>query len=301
MSVSHPMASEIHQVDELGRLYLALRHQLDPDPRTAAVEARLLLAHAVERSPDWVLAHPKYRLSAAQKQALQAALARLADGEPLPVILGRWEFFGLSLRVTPEVLIPRPETELLVETAIQWLTAHPHRRRMVDVGTGSGCIAISLATRFPDLRVVASDISLTALQVARENARQHRVRSQVKFVQAHLLAAAGVFDLICANLPYIPSDTLQHLEVFGREPTLALNGGQDGLALIRPLLQQAPSHLAPGGLLLMEIEASQGAAVQQIVRRVFPAARISLQRDLANKDRLLVVQDQAATVQDQHP
>ncbi len=145
------------------------------------------------------------------------SLARLELGESFPYVLGHWEFFGLDFEVTPDVLIPRPETELLVEKAIAWLQESPVRRRVADVGTGSGAIAVSIAVNVPDARVLATDISHKALEVARKNAIKFDVSNQIDFVQCDLLpphiaslATELHFDLICANLPYIPTATLRH-------------------------------------------------------------------------------------------
>lgn len=212
-------------------------------------------------------------------------------GEPLPYVLGQWEFFGLGFLVTPDVLIPRPETELLVEGAISWLRDHPDRRSAADIGTGSGCIAISLAVHVRDLQVWAGDISQAALEVAKMNARQHEVEKRITFAQSDLLSGTKEpFDLVCANLPYIPTETLRRLPVYGREPDLALDGGSTGIFQIRRLIQETRAKLSPGGKLLLEIEARQGGEASQIAREAFPEARIQVIPDLAGHDRLLIVE-----------
>ncbi|RME87431.1 MAG: peptide chain release factor N(5)-glutamine methyltransferase, partial [Anaerolineae bacterium] len=237
----------------------ALTARLNPHSETPALDAQVLLAHVTGKPRAWVLAHPDVPLTPEQERALKAALSRIERGEPLPYVLGHWEFYGLDFLVTPDVLIPRPETELLVEHAIEWLTAHPERRLAADVGTGSGCIAIALAVHVPDLSVIATDISAAALEVARRNARRLDVGERIRFICCDLLPEPSEpLDLLCANLPYIPSATLRDLDVYRREPTLALDGGPDGLDLIRRLLTIAPRYLSPGGLILLEIEASQG-------------------------------------------
>lgn len=262
----------------------------------------MLLANILQKPRAWILAHPEYELDDHQTSQLKSALVRLYAGEPLPYIIGHWEFFGLDFLVTPAVLIPRPETEMLVERALEWLRCFPERRRAVDVGTGSGCIAISLAKQIPDLHVVALDRSFSALQIAAQNAHRQAVYERVTFVQADMLGSlvpfrfqAGIprgdyrFDLIVANLPYIPSDTLSQLAIFGKEPQIALDGGIDGLEGIRRLLPQVAQRLAPGGLLLLEIEATQGRAANLLAQKLFPAAQISLHQDLSGKDRLICV------------
>jgi len=259
---------------------------------TPALDAQVLLAHILGRSRTWVLAHPEASLNLEQHATLERKAARLIRGEPLPYVLGHWEFFGMDFTVGSQILIPRPETELLVEQALIWLRAQPRRRWAVDVGTGSGCIALALARHCADLQIIASDISSAALELARENRRRHALTGRVELIQADLLPAlAHPVDLICANLPYIASSKLASLQVSLWEPRLALDGGQDGLSLLRRLLMQAPGHLKPGGLLLMEIEASQGEKVYCLARQAFPQAKIDTLSDLAGRERLARVQN----------
>jgi release factor glutamine methyltransferase len=263
---------------------------------TAQLDASVLLAHILKRPRTWVLAHPELVLTEPQQEQLRAALARLEEGEPFPYVLGRWEFFGMEFEVTPEVLIPRPETELLVEMAIAWLQESPVRRTVADVGTGSGVIAVSIAVHVPDAYILATDISPAALEVARSNARKFHVKDRVEVVQCDLLPARPeIFsteqhlDLLCANLPYIPTETLHDLPIYGREPTLALDGGEDGLDLFRRLMKRAPEWLAPNGLILLEIEASRGLQALSLAYDMFSEAEIHLHRDLTGQDRLLEI------------
>jgi len=248
------------------------------------------MGHVLGRTRTWVLSHPEAHLSSDQEHDLRDALTRLEAGQPLPYVLGHWEFYGLDFIVTPDTLIPRPETELLVEQALSWSHTKTKRLRAVDIGTGSGCIAISLALDASNVHVMGCDISLTALQVAKANASTHRVAGKVDFVQCDLLPPVKVhFDLICANLPYIPTETLHSLKVFQREPEMALDGGEDGLGQIRRLLDEAETMLAPGGLLLLEIEASSGAAVHSLACESFPKADVQVLPDLAGRDRLVSI------------
>ena len=259
-----------------------------------ALDAQVLLAHTLNSSRSWVLAHPEAVLSVAQADFLSEARQALLQGKPLPYILGQWEFYGLDFLVTPDVLIPRPETELLVEQGLQWLAEHPDTDRIVDIGTGSGCIAVSLAVHRPNIKIVAIDISPGAIEVARQNAHKHAVAPRIEFVLSDLLSALdGCFGLLCANLPYIPSGALQGLAVAQNEPNLALDGGQDGFDLIRRLLRQAPARLAKNSLLLAEIEAGQGKAAREAAQAVFPAAQISLLQDLSGRDRLLKIENRS--------
>jgi release factor glutamine methyltransferase len=236
------------------------------------------------------MAHPEARLSVAEEGDIERAVQRLEAGEPLPYVIGHWEFYGLDFTLTSQVLIPRPDTELLVERGLKWLRAHPGRRLACDVGTGSGCIAVALASNTPDLTVVASDLAREALQVARLNAQRHGVQGRVHCLQADLIPSTGKpFDLVCANLPYIPSETLRTLDIYPREPALALDGGMDGLELIRRLLQMAPGHIAPGGALLLEIEALEGQTAIDLGRESFPEADIHLHADLSGYDRVVQI------------
>jgi release factor glutamine methyltransferase len=251
----------------------------------------VLLAHLLGKPRAWVLAHPEAELNAGQQAGLEVLLQRLENGEPLPYVLGRWEFFGLEFAVTPAVLIPRPETELLVEQALAWLRGHPSARSAAEVGVGSGCISVSLAVHIPDLKIAATDLSLAALEVACANARRHRAAGRIDFVVADLLPPGRAqFDLICANLPYIPSDSLGELAVSRAEPRLALDGGPDGLRLIRRLLAGAPTRLRQPGLLLLEIEAGQGPVALALAQATFPQARVHLHTDLAGRNRLVAVE-----------
>lgn len=268
-----------------------IRRQLAGVSETAGLDAQVLLSHVLGKRRSWALAHPEAALTRQQVDELNEKLDRLAQGEPLPYVLGEWEFYGLNLHLTPAVLIPRPETEMLVEQALEWLQANPERRRAADVGAGSGCIAIALAQRICDLHLLASDLSADALQVASQNARRYKLDRRIHFVQADLLPGVRrPFDLICANLPYIPTGTLQTLTVARWEPSLALDGGPDGLRLIERLLDQIPARLAPGGLILLEIEAGQGQAVETLLRARFPTSEIGILPDLAGRDRLARIQ-----------
>jgi len=257
---------------------------------SAEFDAQVLLAHILGAERAWLFAHHDELLNQEQMRDWDASLARLEGGEALAYVLGEWEFYGLTFQVTKDVLIPRPETELLVEQAIDWLTARPEKRIAADVGTGSGCIAIALAVNVPDLGIIASDISERALKVAAKNVESHGVSDQVSLVQGEILEEiSGPCDLICANLPYIPSGRLGKLAVAQREPLLALDGGEDGLDLIRPFLDQARGKLAPGGLLLAEIDDSHQESSGELGSEFFPGAEISVRKDLAGRTRLLRV------------
>jgi release factor glutamine methyltransferase len=280
----------------VGETLDGLISRLEKTSDTPGLDAQVLLARLLEKPRSWVLAHPDVPLTENRIFVLEALVARLEGGEPFPYVVGAWEFFGLEFEVTPDVLIPRPETELLVERALSWLRKPRSGNRGVrgmDIGTGSGCIAICLAVNAPELRIIATDISSAALRVARRNADSLGVADRVNFIQADLIPEDRFpepFSLMLANLPYIPTSTLHKLPIYRREPTLALDGGSDGLALIRRILTKAPDRLTSGGLLLMEIEASEGPVVLSLASAAFPKARICLHKDLDGRDRLLEVQ-----------
>ena len=278
----------------IGELLQTISDRLPGD--TTSLDSQVLLAHILAKGRSWVAAHPETPLTRSQLVSVEEALSRLETGEPFPYLLGHWEFYGLDFELTPDVLIPRPETELLVERAIQWLNASSQRRTVADVGTGSGCIAVSIAKNVSDARVVATDISLPVLEVAHRNAVKHHVIKRIDFIQCDLLPphpdslpSDQHFDLICANLPYIPSQTLRELPIYGHEPTLALNGGADGLDILRRLLQVTPRWMAHKGMILLEIEASQGMSAVSLAYDTFDNAQIRLHKDLAGQDRLVEI------------
>lgn len=253
---------------------------------TPVLDAQVLVANILEKPRSWVMAHPDAQLEDPQYNKIIQGVNRLENGEPLPYVIGHWEFYGLDFYLTPDVLIPRPETELMVEHALTWLQEHTNRNRVLDVGTGSGCIGVALAVNNPEIRILMTDISQAALDVAQRNVEKYGLSDRVEFRQADLLAGINrQFDLICANLPYIPSQMLKQLPVSKREPLLALDGGIRGTDLISRLLVQSRNCLSLGGLLLLEIEASQGAEVQSLVSANFPAAQMEILKDLSGRDR----------------
>ncbi len=235
-------------------------------------------------------------------------IARRASREPISVILGRREFWGLEFEVTPAVLAPRPETELIVELALESGAGLQARERrgeggvgapvardagaltIVDVGTGSGCLAACLAVEFPSARVIATDISVEALAVAARNATRHGVAGRTVFVRTSLLdAVAGPATLIVSNPPYVPSGDIATLppEVRDWEPHTALDGGADGLDVVRALLADAPRVLAPGGWLIMEFGYGQEAGVRDVVARS-ALELVAIRSDLQQVPRTLV-------------
>lgn len=263
---------------------------------TPALDASVLIAHIINKPRTWVMAHPELTLTSEQQNQLNASFARLENGEPFPYVLGHWEFFGMEFDITPDVLIPRPETELLVEKAISWLQESNVRRTVADVGTGSGVIAVSIAMHIPTAHILATDISHQALLVAKKNASKFNVLDRINFIECDVLpphpkslSTDEHFDLLCANLPYIPTEALHKLPIYGREPTLALDGGKDGLKLFRKLMSIAPEWMAPNSLILLEIEATLGVKALSFACDMFSDARIQLHKDLTGRDRLLEI------------
>jgi release factor glutamine methyltransferase len=253
--------------------------------------ALVLLAHIVQRPKTWLLAHPEAHLSKAQADQLEGLLQRLEAGEPLPYLVGTQEFFGLEFEVNPSVLIPRPETEIMVETALAWLQEHPSSRNGIDVGTGSGCIAISLVSNCPDLNMLATDLSENALNVATKNAQKHNVVDRISFSLSDLIPEdPQPVDLVCANLPYIPTEKLVEVNSLPWEPSLALDGGESGLDLISKLLEKLPAFLNHSALILLETEATLGAQTLQLAKHNFPNAEVSLHKDLFERDRMVRIE-----------
>lgn len=260
---------------------------------TPALDADLLLCEALGIERAALLAHLDRPLPEAAGAQFSLWLARAAEGEPIAYLLGRRGFYDRDFAVTPAVLIPRPETELLLEQALDWAEHHPVRLA-ADIGTGSGALAVTFAAHAPHTQVVAVDVSAEALAVARANAARHSVAERITFLHGDLLAPLierGLRpDLIMANLPYIPAGELPALAVTRFEPRLALDGGPDGLDLVRRLLAEAQPLCAPGALLLLEIGAGQGAAALAAVRTCWPNAVAGVLPDYAGHDRVLRVE-----------
>jgi release factor glutamine methyltransferase len=250
----------------------------------AALDAELLARHVLECDRATLLTRARDPLPSAFNRLFQTLVMRRVEREPLAHIVGHREFWGLEFEVTPAVLIPRPETELIVEEALAALHSREAVRRIVDVGTGSGCLAVALAVEFPGARVTATDVSAEALAVAYRNAERHNVLPRVSFIQTDLVE--GIIDeadLIVSNPPYVPDGEARTLqpEVARYEPPAALFGGADGLDVIRKLLAHVHTRLASDGLLIVEFGFGQEAAVREAAERagwVIVRVRSDLQR-----------------------
>ncbi len=257
------------------------------DPREARLEAQILLGKSLGRSRAWLIAHDRDPLTPPQAAAFRELLGRRLAGEPVAYILGEREFYGMAFKVTPAVLIPRPETELLVELALARLP-QDSPARVLDLGTGSGAVALAIAAQRPQTMVDAADISPAALDVARENARRLAVPN-IRFLQGAWFAALPThekFDLIVSNPPYVaagdPHLTQGDLRF---EPVGALASGADGLDDIRAIIAGAPSHLAPGGWLLFEHGYDQAAACRALLERA-RFVSVTSNADLAGIERV---------------
>lgn len=275
------------------------RTQLDAARVDApTLTARLLLATVLGRSKEWLLAHDDEALDAAARARYDALLARVVAHEPLAYVLGVREFYGLDLHVDARVLIPRPETEMLVELTLDVLRRTARRAQgfdHFDIGVGSGAVAIAVAKHAPDARVLASDVSADALVVARANAQRHGVAERITFVQSDLLRSIeGLPTVLTANLPYVTREEIDGLppEIQEHEPRVALDGGEDGLDLVRALLMQIAERRRASSVLVaafFEIGASQGAAALAAARLHLPDADAAMLRDLGARDRVLAI------------
>jgi release factor glutamine methyltransferase len=277
---------------------------------SAALAAELLLMHTLGQDRAWLYAHTEQELDAATREQYFLLIARRASGVPTQHLTGHQEFWGLDFEVTPDVLIPRPETEHVIEVALERLgvgssASSPVRKRqfrIADVGTGSGCIAIALAHELPAAQIIATDISAAALEVARRNAARHNVAERVSFIESNLLDTAlhgsrpmghgpRSFDLIASNPPYIGRQEAATLprEVRDHEPAVALFGGETGTEIYAPLIEQAATLLKPAGALVLEL----GHNSAERVSRLLDAPEwtsVDITKDLAGISRVASAQ-----------
>jgi release factor glutamine methyltransferase len=254
----------------------------DANIASYTLAAELLLLHTLGRDRTWLYSHPEDELSAEQQSQFFALVARRTAGEPVQHLTGKQEFWGLDFEVTPDVLIPRPETEHVIEVALDRLAVREIRAgrkqtltgeglEIADIGTGSGCIAIALAKELPGANIYATDVSSAAIAVARRNAARHNSSDRIHFLESNLLDAlplqAHSLDLIASNPPYIGRCESAGLEreVRDHEPHSALFGGEEGYELYAPLISQAAQFLKPGGLLVLELGHNSLPAVQPLL------------------------------------
>ena len=265
-----------------------------PDAR---LEAEVMVMSLMGMSRRDIYANQETEFGPQQEQELDRMMERRVAREPLAYILGYREFYGINLLVTPNVLIPRPETETMVEYALFMALAGMETAELAiaDVGTGCGAIAINLAIHLPAAQIYALDCADPVLDVAAYNIRSHNVADRIKLGKGDLLEPLPEpVDLIAANLPYIPTGRIATLQPEVQwEPREALDGGADGLDVIRRLMSQAPSKMKEGGAILLELDPEQVPMVQELARQHFPEATTSVEQDLARRDRVIVISHQS--------
>jgi release factor glutamine methyltransferase len=261
---------------------------------SAQLAAELLLLYVAGCDREFLYAHPEHALSQEQITKYFMLIERRATGEPTQYITGKQEFWGLEFEVNPSVLIPRPETEHIIEVALERLGAarRANPLRVADIGTGSGCIAVALAKELPSAKIYATDISDAALEVARRNAVRHGVGNRISFAECNLLdgmAGPAQFDLIVSNPPYVGRAEMESLqkEVCDHEPHVALFAGENGLAVYPLLVAQAEAQLAPGGLLVLELGINQFEPVGDMLDASRGWTRVSAKQDLAGIVRVI--------------
>ena len=260
------------------------------------LDAEILMSHALGKSRAHVYAWPRQGLSVRERAAYQDYVVRRADREPIAYITGHREFYGLDFHVDPRVLIPRPETELLVEQALRHIDIcgrQGKKPEIADVGTGSGVVAITLALHRPAITPYALDCERGAIAVARQNAVRHGVAHRIRFILGDLLKPVPhSLDLILANLPYVGREEWEELqpEIALHEPRVALDGGEGGLEVVQRLLEQSAPMLRPGGVLILEIGAEQGEPATRLARGYFERATIMISEDYAGRDRVLRIE-----------
>jgi len=263
----------------------------------APLECELLLRHALNLSRTQLYLGLDHELRPKQEEAFWHLLKRRLDGEPTAYITGHREFYGLDFYVDHRVLIPRPESELLVETALGLAQNYP-LSTIAEVGTGCGAIAISLALSLPEAKIYATDISAAALEVALVNCQKHGVVDKVHLLHGNMLdPLPEAVDLIIANLPYVKQSELARMGSARFEPRLALDGGSDGTERIRQLCRQAGGKLRPSGFLLLEIGQGQKRAVTAFLHTLFPNGKIEVVPDLGGIDRVVNLSLTASQVQ----
>jgi len=253
----------------------------------AHLECQLLLRQALGISQVQLYLGIDHELGSEEEEGFWRLVERRLSGEPIAYIRGHREFYGLDFSVEPGVLIPRPESELLVEQSIRLAQNHIGFA-IAEIGTGSGAVAVSLALNLPRAKIYAADISASALKIARLNCEKHGVVGRVCLLQGDMLQPLPEpVDLIVANLPYVSEAELSQVSSAGFEPLLALNGGVDGLDKIRQLCGQAGDRLRPGGSLLLEIGQGQATAVTALLACLFPSAEIKVIPDLSGIERVV--------------
>ncbi len=293
LPVLQPVVWNLMPATTVGRAVNAATQRLEEaGVATARLDAQVILAHVLGVGRSWLFAHFEYALDDTQANQFTELIARRVKHEPVAYLIGRKEFYGIELQVDRRVLIPRPETEMLVD-AVLVVAANqsPDPVTVADVGTGSGAIALAVAANAENAHIYALDVSPDALAVAARNLANHDSRDQVTLLHSDLLASLPrPVDIIVANLPYVTSADYRTLDLDVRkyEPQLALEAGEQGLDVIARLLRQVPSHLCPGGTVFLEIGYDQGNAVLGLVADILPQAlNADVHKDYQGRDRMV--------------
>jgi len=278
----------------LGRLLQETRLSLESHGvEEAYLEADLFLMKALGLDRSRLYSSPERHVTTEERETLDHDLSRRLNGEPWPYICGYREFYGLQMRVGPRVFIPRPETELLVDLALELARTLPNDRQLLiaDVCTGSGAIAVALAVHLPQAVVYATDVSSSALEMARVNSQNHYVEGRIILLEGDLLdPVLGQVDIVVSNPPYVPQADMYHLTREVRaEPSIALDGGDDGLDVVRSLVPQALSKLRRPGGLVVEISPDQGEKVCALACSLAPEGSCTLHKDMAGRQRAVLV------------
>lgn len=256
--------------------------------------AELLLTHILDTKRIELYMHFERSVDDEKLTQLRVLVKRTADFEPFQYIIGKTEFYSLEIKVTPDCLIPRPETELLVERAIEFLRTRQDNQKVCDLCTGSGCVAVAIAKNYPDCNIIATDISDAALKVAAQNIEHHNLSEKIELLCGDLFQPVihglddDKFDLIVSNPPYVSDTEFQNLDknVKDHEPCHALYGGTDGLDVYRKIIAEIENHLKPDGALMMEIGYSQADDITELLSPVFK--EIKIEKDLSNNDRIVI-------------
>jgi release factor glutamine methyltransferase len=263
--------------------------RLSPRSTTPRLDAELLLSHILSATRSVLLARPMQPITPIQQADYEILVTRRFEGEPVAYLTGHREFYGLDLLVTKDVLVPRPETESVVEACLEALP-EGEISQLADIGTGSGAIVVAVTFHRLLARAYATDISASAIEIARANCERHGVADRVQLCVGNLLEPLpGPVNLIAANLPYVsPGEAAPDVATW--EPQIAVfGGGDDGTATIRDFLSHAPNYLLPGGTIVMETAYSQGKIVSELARQAFPGAHVEIRKDLAGYDRIVVI------------
>ncbi|MBI3627052.1 peptide chain release factor N(5)-glutamine methyltransferase [Candidatus Uhrbacteria bacterium] len=266
---------------------------------TAPLDVDVLICHVLGRPMEFIFGHPEFELRSGQARKLAFLISRRSRHMPIAYLTGHKEFFGYDFKVSSDVLVPRPETEMLVEEALNIISSRPSKAwRILEVGAGSGAIMVSLTRKLHEIKLpvakysfLATDISASALGVARQNALTHKVTRFIKFKKSDLLTSvAGQFNLIIANLPYVPLKEYRGspaYQIIKWEPKIAITDSTDGLSLFRKLIEQSRNHLKQGYILL-EHGYNQGQKISKIIKSSFPQAQVAIKKDLAGINRTII-------------